>query len=137
MVYFSFLLLHFIELLFIVFSQVFASGLGTCLSTRGSCVRIPLRSRLEGSQCHPPPQGGTGCGEMDDISPSPTVGPALSRPGANKKKSEASPVLLHKMNSKKLFVSNRSSIYYIFKCRLHYLSILKLFQRFIFACLTK
>ena len=30
----------------------------------GSCVRIPLRSRLEGSQCHPPPQGGTGCGKM-------------------------------------------------------------------------
>ena len=33
-----------------------------------------------------PVQGGTGCGKMDDISPSPTVGPALSRPGANKKK---------------------------------------------------
>ena len=68
--------------------QPWSSGLGTCLSTPGSCVRIPLRSRLEGSQCHPPPQGGTGCGEMDDISPSPMVGPALSRPGANKKKGE-------------------------------------------------
>ena len=66
--------------------QSWSSGLGTSLLTRGSCVRIPLRSRLEGSQCHPPPQGGTGCGKMDDISPSPTVGPALSRPGANKKK---------------------------------------------------
>ena len=54
--------------------QPWSSGLGTCLSTRESCVRIPLRPRLEGSQCHPPPQGGTGCGEMDDISPSPTVG---------------------------------------------------------------
>ena len=54
--------------------QPWSSGLGTCLSTRESCVRIPLRSRLEGSQCLPPPQGGTGCGEMDDISPSPTVG---------------------------------------------------------------
>ena len=42
------------------------------------------------SQCHPPPQGGTGCGKMDDISPSPTVGPALSRPGANKKKKKES-----------------------------------------------
>ena len=27
-----------------------------------------FRSRLQGSQCHPPPQGGTGFGEMDDIS---------------------------------------------------------------------
>ena len=38
--------------------QPWPSGLGTCLSTRGSCVRIPLRSRLDGSQSHPPPQGG-------------------------------------------------------------------------------
>ena len=66
--------------------QSWSSGLGTSLLTRGSCVRIPLRSRLEGSQCHPPAQGGTGCGKMDDISPSPTVGPALSRPWANNKK---------------------------------------------------
>ena len=36
--------------------------LGSCV--RSSCVRIPLRSRLEGSQCHPPPQGGIGCGKM-------------------------------------------------------------------------
>ena len=36
--------------------------------TQRSWVRIPLRSRLEGSQCHPPLQGGTGCCKMDDIS---------------------------------------------------------------------
>ena len=48
------------------------------------------RSRLEGSQCHPPPRGGTGCGKMDDISPSHTVGPELSRPGANKNNEMAS-----------------------------------------------
>ena len=63
--------------------QPWSIGLRTCLSSLGSCVRVP--PRLEGSQCHPPPQGGTGCGNMDDISPSPTVGPALSRPGVNKK----------------------------------------------------
>ena len=48
-------------------------GLGTCLSTRGSSVRIPLRPRLEGSQCHPPPQGGTGYVEIDDIPPPPRL----------------------------------------------------------------
>ena len=48
--------------------QSLPSELGTRLSTRGSCVRIPLRIPLKGSQCHPPLQGGTCCGEMDDIS---------------------------------------------------------------------
>ena len=49
-------------------SRIGPSGLGRRLSTRGSSVRIPFWSRLEGAQCHPPPQGGTGCGEMDVIS---------------------------------------------------------------------
>ena len=40
--------------------QPWPSGLGTRLSKQGSCVRIPLRSRLENST-----QGGIGCGEMD------------------------------------------------------------------------
>ena len=86
------------------YSMSWSSGLGTSLLTRGSCVRIPLRSRLEGSQCHPPPQGGTGCGKMDDISPSPTVGPALSRPGANKKKNKLKKIIIKK---KILYVPSR------------------------------
>ena len=57
-----------------------SKGLGTILSTRRSCVRIPLRSRLVGSQCHIPPQEGTGSGKMDDTS-LPTVRPALIRTG--------------------------------------------------------
>ena len=34
-------------------------------------------------------------------------------------------------------MSMNLSIYYIFKCWLHYLAMFKLFQRIIFACLTK
>ena len=34
-------------------------------------VQIPLRSLLEGYQCHPPPRGGTGSGEIDDMTPPP------------------------------------------------------------------
>ena len=49
-------------------SRIGPSGLGTRLSTRGSSVRITFWSRLKGAQCHPPPQGGTGCDEMDVIS---------------------------------------------------------------------
>ena len=30
-------------------------------------TRYPLRSWLKGSQCDSPPQGGTGCGEINDI----------------------------------------------------------------------
>ena len=41
--------------------------------------RIFIFLRLEGSQCHAPPQGETGYGKMDDISL--LVGPALRRTG--------------------------------------------------------
>ena len=43
--------------------------------------------RLEGSQCHAPPQGETGYGKMDDISL--LVGPALRRTGGLKKKDQS------------------------------------------------
>ena len=52
---------------------------------RGSCDRTPFWSWLEGSQCHPPPQGGTCYGEMNGT-PSPTVGPASSKTEGNLKK---------------------------------------------------
>ena len=54
-----------------------SSSRGRVDKTRGPIkqrpwVLIPPRSWLEGSQCHPPPQGATGYGKRDDISLSPT-----------------------------------------------------------------
>ena len=66
------------------YEQSWSSGLGPCLSTRGSCSLIPIGHDWRGPSVIRLLEVGPAAAKCL-TSPSLAVGPALSRPGANKK----------------------------------------------------